>query len=764
MGKSCNCCKTGCPKCALCERTLTKLKFSFLNDDPANDYKVEINVNEPMNAPCLKYFYIGDATGYYEPDGTRVPYRMGKMVITASPGTNFSEDLIPCTSINNNHTITKVQRNANQIEITFPDERFYRQKANRNFLPDIVHPLSFRYANDKKAEFLFSAWDHQLFQAALRNYESLDPSLVGKYPELKNCTVSPVSFSDLLGGGSLFRPVISGDLKCQARWADFDYFRYIKCAGHSRCRPWLGEIYTTSSLSQWHMDGFTYLHSHGYYKKIYHGFLVVVNSGYISIYPNIQEFFFPRAPGSTKNIIAYINFQKNDSRCAYDLSCTGNGADRGTCGSNFYAPCDRIIEQGEGEGFFGDNIPPAMCPSCIQCPFPSSSWEATKPLICISTSRVPVGSISSEFDIVTLPSERTWTEGCCCSDRYRVTDTYFDFALSYFTSDRLSLTLPPPGFVSPVPINPLLTTCSNLSIASKASVTLELKPLGNPLTQTGTENPSTNSGNVVKSPKCLSDLPSNLFMYTIGGIPKIKGFELRLGSFYTLKCSTDFNDRLAPLIWSGDSTSFVSAFNSYETGIMDCDTVDGHRDSLINSGISFDDGNGGFIDSDFNRVGQFSTSLTSNGFFEKKTKRLINRPNQRQFSLNYFNQTQPSIEFTDRLNVSPPGTPGHNDLWFLKKHIIFKVRIFFITDRINTPVGVILTPLSRLKMYVEVDFGYGPRRSGIVNINNPNDINRSLVISLGRVGVNVGGILDPGGVRFVPDPVFDNRSIEVQII
>lgn len=753
MGKSCTCCKSTCPKCAVCDRIIKSFDFKFSNKNPNTTYEVNVPVNQFVNQPCLKYFYIGDATGYYRQD-TRIPYKFYQMEIKPTRGTTFSKDLIACNKNRNrlgqppyfsdNDTIVTSQKINGSIVITFPDERFF---ANQNS----IYQVRFLYGNNKKMEFYFNPWNFQDFQNQLRNYEFLDASLVGKYPELKDCNVILRSY-DLPQEPSLNLSVIDANIECRANYLEYSLYSYIhrRRVCSSGC---LGELtYDSKELTNWIWPGFLYLHRHATYKKTYHGFLIVLSPNIsCEIFPNISEKLIPYRDGDTRVINKRLKVVGVTSNCREDPTCF-NGASTECIGGGERG---EIIQNLYGEGSFDGDMS-VQCPSCRSCvDVVNIRRTASKPTTVNSEGSIPLTPISSDFTIKTLTPETTWdTSICCCVGKTQEIvkrKTYFDFAFSYGSvSFCENPTISPifglsclrdgshPGFN--------YSACSELSIASEAQVKLNFEDLLN------VNANESQAGGPTKP--CISPLPGQFFQYTLGAIPLINEFELIIGtsSTYTLKGSTDFSSDNTPDQWVGNSSDFIGATNEYQTGIRDCLYYDDnqiplptYRDSRINKSIEWIG-----LNENFNSISSINTRFRASWFLSQETKSLGEIPNR---TLQYKKQTGQAIKFIDRINANP-----NSDLYFLPHTVDFLVRPVFLTNLVKDPRGDYLPPLSLLKMYIELIIGPYVLRSATININNTNDIYSTFIIDQ-EVGIYRGSILDPGGIRFVRDPVFSRPML-----
>jgi hypothetical protein len=742
MGKSCTCCKLTCPKCANCDRKISSFDFKFSNKDFS--YTTNVPVNQLVNDPCLKYFYIGDATGYYRQSGdiiTRIAYKGYKMEISPTNRSQFSKDLIACNKnrdrfgqvlyLGDNDTIVLYQKINGSIIIIFPDERFF---ANRNS----IYQVRFIYGNDKKMEFYFNPWDAEGFQNQLRNYESLDPSLIGKYPELKECTVNLTSY-DLPQGNSLDLSVIDSDIICRADFSEYKSFLYT----HDRqtCSVGcLGQlIYNLKTLNTKTWPAFLYLHKHANYKKTYHGFLITLSPDFsCGIFPNISEILNINPDGNTKTVTKIIKKTTTNSYCDYDTNCKPTEVPD----NNFGVLCNsQRIETLSGKDDFNGDMS-VECPVCRNCDegFLNSRYSKSKSTTIFFENNFPeFFTVSSDFTVRTLPPEDTFfTSNCCCvgsNEIYKII-TYFDFAFSYGNFTGCTNPLLPcvghPGFNG--------SSCSELSVASEAQVKLNLEDLF-------IKNPTHGIGSLNK---CLIQTPGQFFQYTLGVIPIIKGFKLDFLD-YQLSCDTDFPIISTPDQWAGNSTDFINATNRYQTGILDC--LDGLKDSRINKSISF---NG--ISSDFNSISKVDTRLVSANFFSREIKSIsdISHPTR---SLSYKKQTLSALKFIDRINADP-----NSDLYQLIKAPSFEVKVYFLTNLVIDPRGNFLPPLSLLKMGIELIISdtftnFGPKyilKSNLININNVNDINSTFILQE-DVGVYK-------GIEFVPDPVFHQRPILIEVV
>jgi len=755
VGKACTCCKFTCPECATCNRKIKSFDFKFSNKNLVPPYEASVLVDRMVNDPCLKYFYIGDATGYYKQDGTRVAYKGYRMEITPTPGTQFSKDLVACNrgaapifNLSNVDTIVTVQKVNGKFIITFPDERFFFKKFKPFVDPGFSAGVRFLYDNNKKMEFIFGPWDFQKFQNDLRNYESLDPSLVGKYPELKNCTVNLTSY-DLPQGPSLNLSTVDDEIVCSANFYEYNFYDYIHRRGTCFIGC-LGELtYESKLLTQRTWPDFFYFHKHAKYKKTYHGFLIVLDElnigngnfpvgpgSFGGIFPNISEELEIYPDGNTRYVWVPIKRVDTYNRCKEDPTCNPI--------AGFATICDdQLIEKVSEEGVFDGDMS-IRCPSCRTCvDIVNIRRTASKPTTLITDNNMSAGfTIGSGLVIETPKSETVW-QGviCCClgkNEEILRKDTYFDFAFSSMGGENHH-----PGFN--------YSRCPDLSIVSEAQVKINLEDLE-------VKNPDWSTPGGAKR-KCLEQLPGQFFQYTIGSIPTVSEFELTIGTAftYTLKGSTDFSSENTQDQWVGNSTDFIGAINEYETGISDCQSGDsglgqGIKDSRISKSISWFG-----LNDDFNFISRVETVLDANWFLSQEAKKSSNYDR----ILQYKKQTGVAIEFTDRINAQM-----FSDLWYLPTTAAFSIRPIFLTNLQKIPGQRDFLPaMSGLKMYVEL-IVIGDRisyslRSNTIDINNSDDIYSTFIIDQ-EVGIFIGSILDPGGPRFIRDPVF-SRPILVSL-
>lgn len=353
-------------------------------------------------------------------------------------------------------------------------------------------------------------------------------------------------------------------------------------------------------------------------------------------------------------------------------------------------------------------------------------------------------SVGSDFLIETLPPENTLTQTvCCCYGKKSVIakiDTYFDFAYSYGNFSGCTNPLLPcqghPGFTT--------ARCSELSIASEARVTLNLENLS--VTNMTVDSTSTGTA------KCLNSFVGDVFTYILQDIPKIKGFKLDLLD-YLLTCDTDFPEISCPDSWVGDSGSFINATNRYQTGILYCAGRD--IEPRINDSL-------GWL-----TFGRSQLSLELPLFANYFYRRLDKYSSDGSTSLSYRKKTRSAIVFMDR--IPDPNNPKNDDRYFLIQAPVFNVTLVFETNLIKDSSNAWGSPAPELKMWVRLSIEDSlsnvkyELKSNKININNINDINSTFIIQQ-DVGVYVGSILDPGSTRFVPDPVFHQRPILIEVI
>ncbi len=799
MGKSCTCCGFTCPGCAICNRKIKSFDFKFFNNgsngNPGKIYEENFLIDRPINQPCLKYFYVGDATGYYKQDGTRVAYKGYKMIITPTPGTQFSKDLIACNSAGgldslalwpNNDGIVFIEKTSNQIVITFPDERFFFEKEP----VDRSSPVVFYYDDDKKMRFIFAPWNFQKFQDDLRNYESLDPSLIGKYPELKNCTIQLTSYN-LQQGSSLNFVSVSGDLPCVANFDDYLFYSYYETTIFcSTARPDTNQLcyedeWIEKELRRFTKPGYFYEKKHAKYEKIYHGFLVVINELECSCWANISESLYRYreqdlgwpTPPHRSVVITY-------SKCRPDPSC----GDSSNIVYEPVSPCNIAYRRGtrlkSGIGEFSGDMS-VTCPQCKYC-FGhyygvTGEWQSyfyrnqSQNYVATGYSSFHYSMAKSGFHISTPPLEvsESLPGACCCfssgisgptnSQIVRL-DTYFDFAFS---------------FLDPVDARGFAySRCTNLSVSNEVQIILNFEDLNlnlNKDVEVEVNPQKNNSFNRIG--KCLSELPGQFFLYTIGAIPVINGFELNVSNNnYKLKALTEFSLDNTPNQWAVDSSFFIPAEN--ESGILECATESKEKneeddplffkDKRINKSIAWLG-----LSPDFNLISQARAPLTAGPFFsrEYKTARalLFNGFSNSEFSetLEYRKVGSQAVRFLDRQYTFEVGKPP-TDLQKLISDFSITVVPVFLTNLEKRPRGDFLPPMSRLKMYIEVKIIERPPifksyilKSNIIEINNPEDIYSTFTIDQ-EVGVFDGSILDPGGPRFIRDPFF-SRPISVRL-
>lgn len=766
MGKPCTCCGTKCADCA-CERFLESLEFDFYNKN-GYLYNATIPINSIIKNTCLKYFYIGDATGYYDKDGSRVPYKRYRMEISPTPGTEFTSPLVPCRKKDDSlldgisELITYSQVINGKIIIDFPDERFY---GNTLYGLDVY----FNYRNNSFTFFNFIPWSAQDFQEKLRNYENIDASLVGLYPELKQCTVNLTSHN-LPPGTSLNLSPCSGDLKCigiipESREYDFEYYRQIcQCQNNNQI-----DTREIKRIREFIYSEMNFSANLAGYKKTYHGFLLVLRPNralgktdnyYIAcdIYANISDYLVEYTkPNPFSRKLTIIT---TEAKCIYDNNfCASPESTLGlNCGS--YQLVERIPTE---IGSFSKEPVGDLNIVCSKSCFPCSSSGLFNP------TGLPKSIIQQRTEFQNLPGvlptytirsfeEILWNAGtCCCSGREKnilnPSNTGLEIATKVAFFDIAYVTF---GGES----------CSDLSIVNYAEIRLDLKELSS--SGINTHNPIYT--NFPTLGRCLSNFPGDFISYLLedSEIPRITGFKLSLGDnvgqYYTLKVAQDIDT--IPDAFIGTRSQFIFSNTNQETGIDSCKNSSyfdlansSFKDDRINRQLNFDFGFGSTSESfGSSGISRFETIISPRVFNVKRLKEVAGCGSSNVTPCRYMGYEDLTINFAE-FSLDPLIA---SDDKFLSSFSIDARFVFETNPRYAQQIPY-LDEGSGLKMTAYLSIGDYLIKSNTVNISQVNDFFQELIFDTSNVGIYEGSILG-GGVVFIPDPILHKKILKMRLI
>lgn len=762
MGKPCTCCGTKCADC-ICERFLESLEFDFYNKN-GYLYNTTIPVNSIIKNICLKYFYIGDATGYYNKDGSRVPYKKYRMEISPTPGTEFTSSLVPCRRKDDSSSgdgiselITHSQIINGKIIIDFPDERFYG-----NILYGI--DVYFNYRNNSFAFFNFIPWSAQDFQEKLRNYENIDASLIGLYPELKQCTVNLIS-SDLLPGTSLNLSPCSGDLKCvgiipESREYDFEYYRQIcQCQNNNQI-----DTREIKRIREFIYSEMNFSANLAGYKKTYHGFLLVLRPNRAlgktdnyhiacDIYANISDYLVEYTkPNPFSRKLTIIT---TEAKCIYDNNFCASPESTLGLNCRSYQLIERIPTE---IGSFSKEPVGDLSIVCSKSCFPCSSsgyslFNPTglpKSIIQQTTEFQNLPGVLPKYTIRSFDPEILWNAGtCCCSGREKNTlnpsntgleiatkIAFFDIAYTTFGGG----------------------SCSDLSIVNYAEVRLDLKELSS--SGINIHNPIYT--NFPTLGRCLSSFPGDFISYLLedSEIPRIKGFDLSLGDnigqYYNLKVAQDIDT--IPDAFIGTRSQFIFSNTNQETGIDSCKygsyfdlANSSFKDDRINRQLNFDFGFGSTGESfGSSGISRFETMIFPRAF-NYKTSKFIESGKY----IYYEDITQLFAKFLPDSLISSDDKFVHD--FYISAKILFETN-----PRYERQIPY-LDQGSGLKMTAYLSIGDYLIKSNTVKISQVNDFFQELIFDTNNVGIYEGSILG-GGVVFIPDPILYKKILKMKLI
>ena len=460
---------------------MDSLDFSF------GDFKTSFEINKDIfDVNCYMYFYVGDATGYYKQDGTRVPYKKYLIEISLDSDektftSNFKLDK-DFFDLRLNAT-TKFYIKNNKYYIEFPDERFVKDKS--------IHlrykKRSFTLQQNGIAWNSINPWNIVNFQEQLRSSE---------IEEFQNCIVNLFS-SNLPANEPSLNIKWYTDMRCPFHYSAIKYYEKADCQFDSTCQGVSrGIVKSSYRLQKTINPDFDYSDSLGTFTRTYHGFLLEIryaNKFEVASYPNYIDKVILN-PNRTKFINMVENYATVTKGCLpYATNCPIPPGRDPTCGSTFNiagvgVSCNR--SSGFGETDINDGALSCLTINCDFCYVNDGSYDCycncsggsccggirscccsppgkEKTLSCVFSGR-SVKNINHSYGVASSIKEICDSiDGCCCSSSTIYNDILHHLCVSNTTG--LSSFL-----IGGIATQPIKKTCKN-EFKINATTILNLK-------------------------------------------------------------------------------------------------------------------------------------------------------------------------------------------------------------------------------------------------------------------------------------------------
>lgn len=457
MGKACTCCDQ---KICNCRRIMKSLDFSFA------DFKTTFEINKDIfDVNCYMYFYVGDATGYYKQDGTRVPYKKYLVEISLDPQDD-TQQFTGAFKINKQcplniriNATTKFYIQNNKYYIEFPDERFVKNFLNTEVCLVYDKKQFFLRLNVPGGGFQWNPnnpFNIPDFQEQLKN---------SGIEEFKNCIVN-FFVTNLPANEPSLNIIWETDMRCPFRFLGANLYHSSDCTFPQSCfgAP-LGQIKTSWRRAEEITPAFDYGDSLGIYKRVWHGFFVeILYSNTFQEDPakfTVQDFpnyidTFTENLNRTKFVNGKREVRAVSKTCAGPCDSSGCSNVIFTCG---LSGRDYICETGPGGGSLpwcnnkasrteaydmdGGQL------SCIDvtCNCPPNGGFPSGPAGCIcdggGLGAKPRTCYASKSSDIAIGIQHGWAacsyqkqicnsfDDCCCSQYPIFNDTYYGLGVQY---------------------------------------------------------------------------------------------------------------------------------------------------------------------------------------------------------------------------------------------------------------------------------------------------------------------------------------------